>query len=135
MPALENARHEKFVQELTKGKTQEQAYIDAGYSENGAEVSASQLLRNPKVAARVAELQEKAANKAVIDKAMIVQRLLGLADKGEQLAEAPGLSVSRASLMDVAKLLGMIVEKNENSGPNGGPMQFSVVTGVERKDD
>lgn len=123
MPPLSNARHERFAQELVRGKTQEQAYIDAGYSESGAEVSASRLLRNAKIVARVAELQEAAANEAVIDKALIVSRLMGLADKAEKLSEASGFSVSRASLMDVAKLLGMIIEKNENTGPNGGAIQ------------
>jgi hypothetical protein len=123
MPPLSNARHERFAQELVRGKTQEQAYIDAGYSESGAEVSASRLLRNAKIVARVAELQEAAANEAVIDKALIVSRLMGLAYKAEKLSEASGFSVSRASLMDVAKLLGMIIEKNENTGPNGGAIQ------------
>lgn len=114
MPALENARHERFAQELAKGKTQEQAYIDAGYSENGARVSASQLLTNPNVAARLAELKQDIANVAILDVAAVVTRLVRYADKGEQLAEAAGLSVARASMMDAAKLLGFVVDKSDN---------------------
>ena len=115
MPALENARHERFVQGLMKGKTQELAYIDAGFSENGADVSASRLLGNAKVSDRLAELQERAANKAVIDKTLIVEKLMVLAQKGEELSEAPGLSVARASLMDVAKLLGLVIDKQDSN--------------------
>jgi hypothetical protein len=32
MPALVNARHERFAQEVAKGKSHGQAYEDCGYS-------------------------------------------------------------------------------------------------------
>ena len=34
MPALENQRHERFAQELAKGKTATEAYVLAGYKPN-----------------------------------------------------------------------------------------------------
>lgn len=114
MPALENARHERFAQELAKGKTQEQAYIDAGYSPDAARVNASRLMTNDNISERVDELKQEIAKVAVLDVAAVVTRLVRYADKGEQLAEAAGLSVARASMMDAAKLLGFVVDKSEN---------------------
>jgi phage terminase small subunit len=114
MPALENARHERFAQELAKGKTQEQAYIDAGYSPDAARVNASRLMTNDNIGERVAELKQDIANVAILDVAAVVTRLVRYADKGEQLAEAAGLSVARASMMDAAKLLGFVVDKSDN---------------------
>ncbi len=46
------ARQEAFCRGLAEGKSQTQAYIDAGYEarSNAAETGAVQLLRNTKVA-------------------------------------------------------------------------------------
>lgn len=109
MPALENPKHERFAQELAKGKTQAEAYQNAGYTPS--EPNASRLTSNDKVAARVAEIQERAAVRAEITVASITERLLAIALKGEVSAEAPMLSVARASLMDAAKLNGLVVDK------------------------
>lgn len=57
MPPLDNARRERFCQELLIDENATQAYIRAGYSEKGAKVSASRLLADANVAARVAELR------------------------------------------------------------------------------
>ena len=113
MPPLENARHERFAQGLAKGKTQEQAYIDAGYSENGARVSASQLLTNPNVAARVAELQERAAIRVEWDIADAI-RELEEARVAAGSAETVQASAMISATMGKAKLLGLVIDKAEN---------------------
>lgn len=110
MPILKNARHELFAQNLAKGKSQTQAYIAAGYSENGAAVSGSQLLTNPKVSDRVAELKAEAvAGLKVTVNEISLQieevRLLALEDKDYALA--------MAASMGRAKLHGLIVDKKE----------------------
>lgn len=124
MPALSNPKHELFAQELAKGKTQTEAYAVAGYVLS--EANASRLTRNDKVQARVAELQERAAVRTEITVASITERLLAIAAKGEGSAEAPLLSVARASLMDAAKLNGLVVEKQEHAGPGGSALGVSV---------
>jgi phage terminase small subunit len=73
MPALKNARHEKFAQELAKGKTADEAYQLAGYRPNRG--NATTLKANQSVRDRVEELTERAADKAVIDKAWVLDRL------------------------------------------------------------
>ena len=61
-----NARQEAYCQGLAQGKSQSRAYVEAGYDARGnaAEVKAANLVRNGKVAARLAELQAEAARGA-----------------------------------------------------------------------
>lgn len=113
MPVLKNPKHERFAQELAKGAAQYKAYSDAGYT--GGETAACRLSRNVKVTARVAELQKHSARRTEITVASITNRLIGIADKAEKdEMGAPGLSVARASLMDAAKLNGLVVDTKEN---------------------
>jgi len=113
MPALENARHEHFAQELAKGKTATEAYVLAGYKSNDG--NAATLKGNQRVAQRVAEIQERAAARTEVTIASITDRLLSIATKGEKSEEAQMLSVARAALMDAAKLNGLIVDKSEQT--------------------
>lgn len=115
MPALSNAKHELFAQALAKGKTQIEAYAEAGYAPNDA--NANRLTGNDRVAARVAELQERAATRTEITVASITERLLAIATKGERASDASMLSVGRAALMDAAKLNGLVIDKADiNTG-------------------
>lgn len=118
---LKSPRQERFCQELAKGKTQYMAYKRAGYKpDRGA---ATRLSAKVSVQNRLMELQGRAAEKAVITAAILTERLLKIVEKGESSNEAPLLSVARASIMDVAKLNGLIV--NQHSGPGGGPIAFN----------
>lgn len=124
MPALTNPKHERFAQELAKGKTADEAYQEAGYAENRG--NAARLKANERVMSRVAEILERAAVRTEITVASITDRLLAIAAKGEVSTEAPLLSVARASLMDAAKLNGLVTDKQELTGANGGPVDASV---------
>lgn len=63
MPVLSNPRHERFAQELFRGKSAIDAYGDAGYSpDRGA---ATRLSANVSIVARVRELQETAAQRVI----------------------------------------------------------------------
>lgn len=127
MPALENPKHERFAQELAKGNTATEAYVLAGYAANDG--NAIRLKGNDRVAARVAEIQERAATRAEVTVASITERLLNLAavaeqtgiskDKqtGEVIVSSPQhLTVARAALMDAAKLNGLVVDKTKVDG-------------------
>jgi len=61
---LSNPRHERFAQELAKGKTADEAYVLAGYAENRG--NAIRLKANERVAGRVAEITGRAADKAEV---------------------------------------------------------------------
>lgn len=109
MPALSNAKHELFAQALAKGKTQVEAYKDAGYAPNDA--NATRLTGNDRITARVSELLERAAVRAEISVASVTENLLRIAGKAENLGDASGLSAARASWMDAAKLNGLVVDQ------------------------
>lgn len=125
MPELKNARHELFAQGLALGKSQTQAYIDAGFSETGAKENASRLITKDNVAHRANELKAAAAKGTVLTIERLTTDLLRLAQKGEDLAEAPGLSVARAAIMDAAKLNGLVVDlsKSDNKHTISEEMQ------------
>ncbi len=111
MPALTNPRHERFAQELARGKTASEAYVLAGYKANDG--NASTLKGNQKVEARIAEILERGALRAEVNVATLTTDLLRLRDKGEALGDAAGLSVARNSVMDIAKLNGLVIDKAE----------------------
>ncbi|MGX8273021.1 terminase small subunit [Brevundimonas diminuta] len=128
MPALSNPKHERFAQSLAKGMTQAEAYADAGYKPS--EPNASRLTSNDKVQARLAELQERAATRTEITVASITERLLAIAAKAEKSGDAPMLQAARASLMDAAKLNGLVVEKGEHQHKHVG-LSVTYVTPAE----
>lgn len=126
MPALTNTKHERFAQELAKGKSQAEAYTDAGYV--GDRTAASRLSTNVNVVARVAELQGKAALRTEISIASATEQLLELAAMAKKLGDAPGIQASRASIMDACKLNGLVVDhsKRELTGADGVPLGVAV---------
>lgn len=124
MSVLKNQRHELFAQGLAKGLSQDAAYEAAGFKPSRS--NASRLSTNENVIARVTELKERAAARTEITVAGITERLLNIAAKGEQSNDAPLLSVARASLMDAAKLNGLVIDKGQLSGPDGGAIPIGV---------
>jgi len=128
MPALSNPRHERFAQELAKGKTQAEAYAEAGYKPS--EQHASRLARNGKVSERVTEIQDRAAIRCEITVAGLTADLLRLAGKAETMSSESGFQASRACLMDAAKLNGLVVEKVENRNTNETALTDAELTAI-----
>lgn len=109
MPALSNAKHERFAQNLAKGMSQDEAYRDAGYTPDAP--NASRLTRNDKVQARVAEITERGAVRAEITLATLV----GYADDiRSKAAEAGQYSAAVSAVKELGVLTGLRVEKREN---------------------
>jgi phage terminase small subunit len=57
MRSLKNAKHERFAQELAKGKTADEAYRLAGFKANRG--NAATLKAKQSISDRVRELQER----------------------------------------------------------------------------
>ena len=74
MPALTNQRWERYAQALVSGKSTEEAYRIAGYAPNRG--NATRLKANEAIKKRVAELQGKAEDRAVVDRAWVLERLM-----------------------------------------------------------
>lgn len=109
MPALANARHERFAQELAKGKSATEAYAEAGYEESRS--AASRLSANVNVQARVAELKERAAANVSLTREWVLEQLV---DNAAKAKEAGDFGPSNQALNLLGKELGMFVERTEN---------------------
>ena len=115
---LASFRQERFAQELAMGRSQGEAYALSGYrlSTVGArDANASRLLRNDRVAARVAELRAEAAASTAIT----VESLIREAADIQRAATADGNhSAAIAAVVTKAKLAGLWIERKENKNTN-----------------
>jgi phage terminase small subunit len=107
------ARQQRFVDEYLIDLNATQAAIRAGYSAKTAKQAGSRMLTNVDVTASVNKAMGRRAQKLEITAASITTRLIQIADKAQTLDGASGLSVARQSMMDVAKLNGLVVETHE----------------------
>jgi len=123
---LSNRRHELFAQAMAKGESASAAYVSAGFKANDG--NAIRLKGNERVQARIAELQERAAVKVEMTAADIVRMLV----EDRQLArdcEQSGSAVS--ATLGMAKVLGLLKEKVELTGKDGGPIDHREVARQE----
>jgi phage terminase small subunit len=113
MPILSNPRHEKFAQGLAQGKPAIIAYEQAGYKpDRGA---ASRLSAKVSIQARVAELQGKSAERAIVTLEGLIQEAGELQVAGLKLNQ---ISAAVAALTAKAKLAGLWVDKQESTNTN-----------------
>jgi len=134
--ALPNARHERFAQGLAEGKTQAQAYIDAGFSPKNARANASALFQNnPRIVERRDQLLRTRAecNFAVVSDIAVQEhctlemhlaRLAQLRDEAQAKGDY-GSAISAEYKRGQA--LGFYIERKEH----GKPGQFSARTREE----
>jgi phage terminase small subunit len=84
MPALKNSKQEQFCQEYLKDLNGTQAAIRAGYSESRAPQTASRLVTNGKVAARLEELKAERSERDRIDQDWVLQKLVENVERAMQ---------------------------------------------------
>ena len=73
-----NAKQQIFANGILEGKTQRQAYIDAGYeakTETAQDTGASEILRNPQVKAYIEAVQAQAQKNTIATREEILERL------------------------------------------------------------
>lgn len=108
MAALKNPKHEAFATALAAGKSQMEAYAEAGYTPN--ESHASRLANNGKVRARVAEILKRVGERA----AVTVESILKDLEADRTFARENGsASAAVAATMGRAKVAGLIIDKAE----------------------
>jgi hypothetical protein len=132
MPAIPNARHELFAQNIVKGMTSRDAYRAAGFksdSDAATDASASRLLSSAKVSERIMELQAKAADETVLTKAWVIERLIRNVERAmtaEPVLDREGKptgeytyqgSVANRALELLGKEQGMFVDRKEVGKP------------------
>ncbi len=96
-----NPKQEAFAQAFSSGLNATQAYIRAGYSENGASQGAERLLRNVEISQRIEELRSQMESKMTYKRETYIETLrerfmemppesATCAKYGEMLAKAMG---------------------------------------------
>jgi phage terminase small subunit len=82
---LRNPRHERFTQLVASGMTTARAYVAAGFTGRGSAQSASRLAMRPDVAARIAELSNRASDaamtRATVDREWVLSSLKTVAQR------------------------------------------------------
>ena len=119
MTQLANARHEAFVQAYIVNKNNATEAYKATHakckSDKAARACASRLLTIANVAARIAELQEAGAERAVVTLESLISEA---ADIQRKAIEAGQYSAAVAALTAKAKLAGFWVDRSENKNEN-----------------
>jgi Terminase small subunit len=110
MPVLANPKHEAFCQARVSGKTQDEAYIEAGYSPNRS--NARRLTTIEHIASRIRELEAKVADRFEITAELISKRL----EEDREFArkcKVPSAAVQ--ATVALGKLAGLFIEKSSVS--------------------
>jgi phage terminase small subunit len=123
MPVLRNPKHERFAQEIAKGKSAADAYVLAGYKPSRP--NASHLQHDHNVAQRVAEIlgnREKIEAKAVeraIERAGITKAdVLAMLIEDRNLAREKGQTAAAIRAAELlGKELGMFIDRREQGRP------------------
>jgi phage terminase small subunit len=124
MPILPNPKHERFAQELAKGKSADAAYVTAGYRENRH--NASTLRNKQNILNRLAELLERAQQNEVIATERAIERLA--ISKERVLSELAKIGFS--DIRKAVRWKSALVTEEDN--PDGGEVLVikTVVTNL-----
>lgn len=114
----------RFADLILDGKNQTDAYKQAGYkcaNDNVAAVSASELVRNPKVVAYMTEQRQEAARALHIDLQWLIAKGVAILEAAEKEgAYGPAIS----ALKEVGILTGERVEKSQRENINRNVDEF-----------
>ena len=127
MSVLRNPRHERFAQELAKGKSTADAYVAAGFKPSRA--NASRLQHQDNISQRVSEIlkrreriEEKATERAIARTAITCADVLEMLIEHRKLARERGQT---AAAIRAAELLGKEIGMFINREEVGKPGDFS----------
>lgn len=185
LTAKQEAFAQAYVETGNASEAYRRAYNASRMAENVVHVKASELLKNGKVAVRIAAIQAKTAQKHEITKDRIVSELAKIAfadirqavrwgrspiDTTSENASPNGLGIfpvelvpsevisdevaaavsevsltqtgvkirmydKKSALVDLAKMLGFMVEKHEHTGKDGGPIETKQSIDVSKLTD
>lgn len=121
-------QQEKFCRNIVEGMSQTDAYEAAGYKGDRKSLkdNASRLIANDSVMSRIAQLRKGAEKRSALTAKALADRLdrLAIASEKAALSEADefvskeAADVMRASIMDAAKLLGLVVDRSKVESEN-----------------
>ena len=127
------ARQEAFAQGLIAGKTQYQAYIDAGYATKGKSRSyidkeASNLAKNSKIIGRLSEFKDKVYQEQLYTLKDAIRELNELKEYAKTDIEEKGFTAGAGNVINGAikqqcELLGLSEQKIKISGELNNPIK------------
>lgn len=113
---LSNSKEELFAQEVASGASQTAAYrkhYDASSMQaNSVHSEAYKIRHKPEIAMRIDELKAKAADVAIVDKAMVLR---GLLTEAENTEEGASHSARVAAWAHLGKHLNMFIDKVDHT--------------------
>lgn len=132
-----NAKQQAFVDEYCIDKNATQAAIRAGYSEKTAKEIGCENLTKPNIRAAIDEKLKEHAQRCDVTVDQIAFNIQRIANRAEETDE---LHTALKGQMDLAKLLGLVVDKSESknehihSGEVGHKIEFIPVGPNGRND-
>jgi len=125
-----------YIETGNASEAYRQAYNSSNMKNETINRKAHEVLENGNVTARLNELKEKHAKRHEIT----VDTLLAELEENRQAALSAMVvqsSAATAATMGKAKLLGLLIDKQEHTGANGSALQPPVfnIVGVSPKDD
>ena len=123
MSALKNPRHERFAQEIAKGKSAYEAYLTAGFKPSRP--NASRLQHQDNILQRVSEIlagrqriEEKATERAIRRVSITKTDVLAMLIDDRELAREKGQTAAAIRAAELlGKELGMFIERREQGKP------------------
>ena len=123
-----------YVETGNASEAYRQAYNAENMSNEAIGVEACRLLDNPSVSLKVKELKSGHIKRHELT----IDDLVAELEEARQAALSAMVvqsSASVAATMGKAKLLGLVVDKNETTGANGGAIQHAVSIKIEFDDE
>lgn len=115
---LTNPQHEMFAQLVAKGMPKSDAVLEAGYRASRGPQAASRLMGDDNIAARIAKLQKRAAERAVVTMETLIVELEEARDIARQGGQAAAMV---SATKEKGILLGLRVEKRDMTVRAGDP--------------
>ena len=127
MGVLKNPKWERFAQGLASGKTADEAYVFAGYEENRG--NAIRLKANERISARLKELQERAAIRAEVTSASLIE----MADEIRRAAFNAGqFAPAVSAVKEMGILAGVRVEKRDTINRRADDLSDDELANIAR---
>jgi phage terminase small subunit len=131
-------KQEKFCMVYVETGNASEAYRQAYNCENMKEATinrnAKMMIDDNKISTRVKELKSGHTKRHELTIDDLVKQL----EEARQVAlglENPQCSAAISATMGTAKLLGLVVDKNETTGKDGAPIQHAVSIKIEFDDE
>lgn len=131
-PTPDKQKRKRFAREYTKDLKGAEALVRAGFNPKNRNVAASmaaKLKAEPEVAAEIERLEKKNLEKLELTSEMVLRELK---DVGLTPTEVKGPEKVKA-LQLLAQHLGLLINKLELTGKNGGPVEVQSVKFGDRE--